>query len=190
MVANVDVDGEPIAATLTMTGREYAILAGPQPVSDARALDLVPEMLARGTLALPSFAEDDGAVPGSAAQGHVLGPPPQGAAEQGANAALYAAYTADLCLDILGSTTPIVIDGGFATNHAFAGLLATLRPGQEVKVSRSRDGTALGAGLLWRRFERTEPVNSVAVDTVAALPFTEDLRRAAQNWRALAHCDI
>ena len=28
MVANVDVDGSPIASTLTMTGREYAILAG------------------------------------------------------------------------------------------------------------------------------------------------------------------
>ena len=41
MVANVDVDGEPIASTLTMTGREYAILAGDKPVSDPAAQSIL-----------------------------------------------------------------------------------------------------------------------------------------------------
>ena len=189
MVANVDVDGQPIASTLTMTGREYAILAGSSPISDTRALELVPVLLARGTLPLPSFADDDGPVPGSAGKGYILGPQPENMAERGAVAALYAAFTADLCLDVLGSTTPIVIDGGFATNQAFASLLSTLRPQQKIKVSRSKDGTALGAGLLWRRFERKAPVESVTLDDITPLAFTHDLREAAKRWRSLSHCD-
>ena len=65
MVANVDVDGEPIASTLTMTGREYQILAGEPPVSDERAFDAIDHLIARGTIPVPSFVEDPGPVPHS-----------------------------------------------------------------------------------------------------------------------------
>ena len=185
MVANVDVDGEPIASTLTMTGREYAILAGDKPVSDSRALNLVPDILARGTIALPSFVDDDGAFPKSGGNGKITGPQPNSPEERGAVAALYAAFSANLCLDVLGSTTPIVIDGGFATNQAFGHLLAALRPNQPVSMSRSKDGTALGAGLLWRRFDRTAPVESVLTDHVPSIPVA-GLQEAAREWLALA----
>lgn len=62
MVANVDVDGEPVASTLTMTGREYQILAGDPPVSDDRAFNAVEGLIARGTIPVPSFVEDPGPV--------------------------------------------------------------------------------------------------------------------------------
>ncbi len=185
MVANVDVDGEPIASTLTMTGREYQILAGDPPISDERAFNEVERLIARGTIPIPSFVEDPGPVPNSGGKGRIIGPPPQNSEERGANAALYAAYVADLCLDVLGSTTPIVIDGGFATNPTFGMLLATLRPTQSVAMSRSKDGTALGAGLLWRRFERKELITSIILDPMAPVPIA-GLREAAQRWRALA----
>lgn len=185
MVANVDVDGEPVASTLTMTGREYAILAGNPAISDERALALVPEMIKRGTLPIPSFVEDDGAFPKSGSKGRIMGPLPTAHAERGAIAALYAAFTADLCLDALGSATPIVIDGGFATNLAFGRLVAALRPNQPVSMSRSKDGTALGAGLLWRRFQRREPIRSVIVDPVSANHMPH-LRETFLRWRALA----
>ncbi len=185
MVANVDVDGEPIASTLTMTGREYAMLAGDRPVSDARAIAAAAELIAQGTIALPAFVDDPGPFPGSGGKGVIIGPKPEGSAQQGALAALYAAFVADLCLDVLGSTTPIVVDGGFATNAAFGALLAALRPGQTVAMSRSKDGTALGAGLLWGRFGRSLPVNSVILDT-AEPAAVQGLREAAHRWRRLA----
>ncbi len=185
MVANVDVDGAPIASTLTMTGREYAILAGDHPISDARALQATAKLVAQRTMAIPSFVDDPGAFPGTAGKGFLLGPPPADEMEKGALAALYAAFVADLCLDVLGSTTPIVVDGGFASNVAFGALLAALRPHQSVFLSRSKDGTALGAGLLWQRFERTEPVPSVILDQ--ALPAeVPGLYDASQRWRVLA----
>jgi len=185
MVANVDVDGEPIASTLTMTGREYAILAGEHPVSDQRAYQAAAKLIAQGTLALPSFVEDPGPFAGSGGKGKIIGPAPVDEVERGALAALYSAFVADLCLDVLGSTTPIVIDGGFATNPAFGQLIATLRPAQPVAMSRSKDGTALGAGLLWQRFERKEPITSVTLDPMSPSPIA-GLREAALRWRALA----
>ena len=185
MVANVDVDGKPVASTLTMTGREYGILAGENPVSDSRALRAAAKLVAQGTLALPAFAEDPGPFPGSGGKGKIIGPHPLDEAEKGGLAALYAAFTADLCLEVLGSTTPIVVDGGFATNQAFGSLLAALRPNQSVVMSRSKDGTALGAALLWRRFERSQPVDNLALDST--VPFDIPGRReAAEKWRKMA----
>jgi hypothetical protein len=52
-------------------------------------------------------------------------------------------------------------------------------------MSRSKDGTALGASLLWRRFERQEPITSVTLDPISPEPIP-NLREAAQRWRALA----
>lgn len=184
MVANVDVDGEPIASTLTMTGREYQILAGEPPISDDRAFNVVERLVAQGTVPIPSFVEDPGPVPQSGGKGHIVGPPVNNAEERGAIASLYAAYVADLCLDVLGSTTPIVIDGGFASNSSFAKILLCLRPTQEVYVSQSKDGTALGAGLLWNRFQRAAPVNSVKLDRVETKP-SPLLITAAKNWKAM-----
>ena len=184
MVANVDVDGEPIASTLTMTGREYQLLAGDPPVSDDRAFDAVESLIKRGTIPVPSFVEDPGPIPHSGGKGHIVGPPPTTPEEQGALASLYAASVADLCLDVLGSTTPIVIDGGFATNVSFAKMLACLRPLQKVYVSQSKDGTALGAGLLWRRFQRKVPVTSVKLSYIETRPHSA-LRDATKKWKAM-----
>ena len=184
MVANVDVDGEPIASTLTMTGREYQLLAGDPPVSDDRAFDAVESLIARGTIPVPSFVEDPGPIPHSGGKGHIVGPPPRTPEEHGALASLYAASVADLCLDVLGSTTPIVIDGGFATNVSFAKMLACLRPSQKVYVSQSKDGTALGAGLLWRRFQRKVPVTSVKLSYIETRPHSA-LRDATKKWKAM-----
>jgi hypothetical protein len=87
---------------------------------------------------------------------------------------------------VLGSSKRIVIDGGFAANLPFARCLAALRPAQGISVSQSRDGTALGAALLWRRFARTHPVSSVMLETV--IPLNEGgvdvptLHTAYRSW--------
>jgi len=184
MVSNVDIDGEIVASTLTMTGREYALIAGPEPASDDAVLAALPGLIARGTLPLPSFGPHDGLFRGSGRRGRFVGPPPAGAAEANAAAALYAALTASACLDALGSRGPIVVDGGFAANIAFGRLLAALRPGQPVSLSHSPHGTALGAGLLWGRFSRKAPVT---IPLVTAEPLIlPGLRDAAARWARLA----
>lgn len=186
MVANVDVDGGPVASTLTMAGREYQLITGDAPqVADAAVLAAAGDLIARNTLALPSFGADDGLFPGSANKGRITGLPPQNAAEKRALGALYVAFTAHACLDALESRDkPVIIDGGFATNLPFARLLAALRPGQRVQTSHSRDGTALGAALLWKKAERKGPVTSVRLEAVTGAQ-VPGLAEAALVWAGL-----
>src|SRR5467141_50858 len=169
MVLNIDVDGENVPSTLTMTGREYELIRREKCAADAAVLATLPTLVARGTLAVPSFIGEDGLLPGAAHRGRVVGPAPETPAEWQALAVLYAAFSANRCLDALGSSKRIIIDGGFAANLPFARCLAALRPSQRVFVSQSRDGTALGAALLWRRFARTLPVSSVVLEAVTPL---------------------
>jgi sugar (pentulose or hexulose) kinase len=141
-------------------------------------------------LALPSFTGDDGLFPGAAHRGRIIGPPPETPAEWQGLAVLYAAFSANRGLDALGSSKRIVIDGGFAANLPFARCLAALRPSQHVSVSQSRDGTALGAALLWRRFARTLPVSSVVLEAVTPLGEAgfdkPGLSAAYQSWIAFS----
>jgi len=184
MVGNIDVDGEPIASTLTMTGREYSIIDARSGATDDEALQVVGALLERGILATPSFVDHDGCAPGSAQRGAVHGAPPKSPAERRALASLYAALTADECLNALQARAPVVIDGGFADNLGFARLLAGLRPNQPIFASRSRDGTALGAALLWQRAQRSEPVRTVEVSAIK--PFHHPgLAAAAKRWPTL-----
>jgi sugar (pentulose or hexulose) kinase len=185
MVLNIDVDGENVPSTLIATGREYDLIGRDHDASDAAVLAALPSLLALGTLALPSFVGDDGLFPGAAHRGRIIGPLPETPAEWQGLAVLYAAFSANRCLDALGSTKRIVIDGGFAANLPFARALAALRPSQSVSVSQSRDGTALGAALLWRRFSRTIPVSSVVLEAVTPLGEDEckrSLSAAYQSW--------
>ncbi len=169
MVLNIDVDGENVPSTLTMTGREYDLIRKENSASDAAVLAALPKLVAQGSLALPSFVGDDGLFPGAAHRGRIIGPAPETPAEWQGLAVLYAAFSANRCLDTLGSSKRIIIDGGFAANLPFARALAALRPAQDVSVSQSRDGTALGAALLWRRFARRLPVSSVVLEAVTPL---------------------
>jgi sugar (pentulose or hexulose) kinase len=190
MVLNIDVDGENVPSTLIATGREYDLIRREHNAADAAVLAALPTLLAQGTLALPSFVGDDGLFPGSAHRGRIIGPLPETPAEWQALAVLYAAFSANRCLDALGSSKRVVIDGGFAANLPFARCLAALRPSHSVSVSQSRDGTALGAALLWRRFSRALPVSSVVLEAVT--PLGEDggefgtLSAAYQSWIAFS----
>jgi sugar (pentulose or hexulose) kinase len=186
MVLNIDVDGENAPSTLIATGREYDLIRGEDRATDAAVLAALPTLLSRGTLALPSFSGDDGLFPGAAHRGRVIGLPPETPAERQALAVLYAAFSANRCLDALESSKRIVIDGGFAANLSFARCVATLRASQSVWVSQSPHGTALGAALLWRRFSRKLPVSSVVLEAVQSLSndgfYPRDLSAAYQSW--------
>jgi sugar (pentulose or hexulose) kinase len=190
MVLNIDVDGGNVPSTLIMTGREYDLIRKENHAPDAAVCAAMPDLIARKSLALPSFAADDGLFPGTANRGRIVGPKPETSAEWQALAVLYAAFSANRCLDKLGSSNHIVIDGGFAANLPLARALAALRPSQRIFVSRSRDGTALGAALLWRRFARSGPVSSVALEAVTPLGETAvdraSLAAAYQSWTAFS----
>jgi sugar (pentulose or hexulose) kinase len=91
---------------------------------------------------------------------------------------------ANVGLELMRSRSPIVIDGSFAENPLFCGLLAALRPGQRVAVSIEREGTALGAALLWGWAERQAPA-PLELRPVEPLEVS-GLQAYADRWRAEA----
>ncbi|NML34475.1 FGGY-family carbohydrate kinase [Paraburkholderia antibiotica] len=144
MLANVDAWGRPIACARFMGGREFSVLnAGP--AGDCSWGDIA-TLVARRTLALPSFAPLGG--PWPERRGEIRGPQPSSPHESYALATLYTALVTDDCLTRLKSSGQIVIEGAFTANRHFAALLATLRPEQAVWVSEDRSGTTGGAYLL------------------------------------------
>jgi len=143
-LANVDVEGRPVATARFMGGREYAAIAGapgnPDPASLAR-------VIASGAMALPCFAGPGAGGPFAARHGEIRGD--IASADRPALATLYVALMSDLMLTRLGVTAgDLVVEGGFAANPSYAALLAAFRPSQPVFAGSDAAGTARGAALL------------------------------------------
>ena len=168
MVANTDLKGRPVACTRFMGGREYAEVAGEDGLLVTPEFEDAARLIARGTMALPSFTDSGGPFPGTGARGRVVGPAPETPHERAALASLYVALMIAVDLELLEADGDVIIDGSFADNRLFAGLLAALRPNVSIAISRERDGTALGAASLWGwprtiRLD-TEPVRTQTIN--------------------------
>ncbi len=154
---NADVEGRPLSGALTMGGREFAALAGDSSQQGAE-LGEVGDLVAAGTMALPSFAEHDALFPERAGKGRIIGPKPQSASRQRALALLYVALTTDACLDALGDNNLAILDGSFVSDPLYPALVAALRPGRRTVYTTQRYGTAAGAALLAGHGARTKRV--------------------------------
>jgi sugar (pentulose or hexulose) kinase len=152
MLANTNALGQPVACMRFMGGREFAAIAGDQPAT-CSYLQLE-QLIARGTMALPCFAETGGPFAGRA--GSIEGRAPVDAGERFALATLYCVLMTDYCLDALGARGPITVEGSFTANPWFGPLLAGLRPQQALSYSDDASGTTCGAWLLRYR-EATPP---------------------------------
>ncbi len=183
MTWNADMAGEPLTGMLAMGGREFAAIAGagPDRPADQRALE---RLLAAGTMALPSFAFDNGPFPGSAGRGRIVGPAAEGPAERRALALLYVALLTDACLDLMGRAATTVLDGSFVKDPLYPALAAALRPGRETLFSADAYGTAAGAALLAAHETRIGPA-PVSLETPNALQIP-GLDAYRKRWRDLA----
>jgi sugar (pentulose or hexulose) kinase len=149
MLANCDVFGAAVPCMRFMGGREFGALAGERPASFSAAD--VERLIGQQTMALPCFAETGGPFAGQA--GRVAGPMPQNDAERAALATLYVVLMTDHCLQALGASGRVVVEGSFTVNPWFGPLLAGLADGRDVAVSDDGSGTTCGAWLLeaWGR---------------------------------------
>jgi hypothetical protein len=120
MLANVDVDGRLVPTARFMGGRDYEAWMG-----EALGEPGDPALLPRA----------------AAAADWTRLPPPLRAAR----AALELARRTDRALGLIAAEGPILIEGRFAADPAFAAALARLRPGQPVYRSALTDGVAAGA---------------------------------------------
>lgn len=179
MLANVDVFSAPVATARFMGGREYAAIAGPENAVPSFA-DLE-HLVANGIMALPGFADAGGPFPGRAGRIIGAGNRPLSPGERAALASVYVALVTDVVLDLLGNSETVVIDGPFAGNALYTGILKVLRPSANISISSMASGTAAGALALV--LGKSTPASMAANQTVAALP-VEGLIEYRIAWRA------
>jgi sugar (pentulose or hexulose) kinase len=178
MLANVTVDGEPVATIRFMGGREYDVISG-QARQDVSA-EMLQRAIARDQMALPSFAAGG---PFQAHAGRLVGPAPESAADRAAIATLYVAMMTAESLDLVSSAGDIIIDGGLALNGALCATLAALRPEQSLYRNTNAEGTAMGAAALAFRALGRMSVFPRNIDRVE--PWTlPDLAGYYARWRA------
>ena len=177
MLANCDVFGDAVPCIRFMGGREFGAIAGERP-APFTAED-VERLIARGTMALPCFAETGG--PFAGRLGRVEGAVPQTDAERAALATLYVVLMADHCLLALGASGRVVVEGAFTVNPWFGPLLAGLAEDRDVTVSDDGSGTTCGAWLL-------DAWGSKAESAVAPVPAWSPAgwRAYRDAWRAKA----
>ncbi|PQO98741.1 L-fuculose kinase [Massilia phosphatilytica] len=144
MLANTNALGQAVACMRFMGGREFGKLAGAKPVPCG--FEDIERLVARGTLALPCFAKTGGPFAGRV--GSIVGSLPTGARERYALATLYCVLMTNYCLDALGATGPLAVEGSFTANPWFGPLLAALRPQQSVSYSDDASGTTCGGWML------------------------------------------
>jgi sugar (pentulose or hexulose) kinase len=171
---NVSARGEPVPSARFMGGREYEMIrAGHSaPASDADIL----EILESQTMLMPAVEPLTGPFQGKAMRwiGQEPGP---GTGARIAALSFYLAMMTDACLRLTGASGPTIVEGPFANNAEFMGMLeiATERP---VLRNQSATGTSIGAALLIGK--------SDALSTPIPIDHPENatLRHAyAANWR-------
>jgi sugar (pentulose or hexulose) kinase len=188
--SNTDVFGRPVASCRFYGGRELEILAQGAPAESAD-IATVSKLVRRGTMALPSFTNSGGPVPNSGGSGRLEGPPPETPQERASLAALYCALMVNESLKAIDSRNDVIIDGPFAHNRVFVGLLALLRlsyvsANRRVLVSEIKEGTTAGAACLALMPDGLLPNLPLALEEVAPFALPE-LAAYAAAWRKRAY---
>lgn len=182
---NSDFEGNTVGGALTMGGREFSHVVGPD-WNGARAdAATLARLVARETMALPSFGNDAGQFPGSAGRGRIVGPLPETQAERTALAVLYSALLTVRCAEELGPGARLILDGTFLQEPLFARVVAALRPGMTTELSRDTAGVAAGAALLAGHTARDRPA-PLWLEPAPTDPRLPDLTEYAARWRAAA----
>jgi hypothetical protein len=145
MLANVDVFANPIPCARFMAGREFEFLTAAANDAGSATLADASRVMRANSFALPAFSKSGGPFPGRA--GEIVNAPSQGVA-QGALASLYCALVTDLCLDNLGASGELVIEGRYVQDAVFIEALSHFRSQQTLRISDDDTGTVRGATRL------------------------------------------
>jgi sugar (pentulose or hexulose) kinase len=142
-LVNVNALGAPVPSARFMGGREFSLLTEGQPGTWTE--DDAGAVLARRTLLLPSTQQGSGPFPNHAATW--LSAEGIDAGQRFAAISFYLALMTATCLELIGADGPTTVEGPFARNRLFVGMLAA-GTARSVIASEAATGTSIGAALL------------------------------------------
>ncbi|AZO49103.1 MAG: carbohydrate kinase [Mesorhizobium sp.] len=142
-LVNVNALGDPVPSARFMGGREFSLLTDGQ--SQDWSEDDIAAVLAGRTLLLPSTQQGSGPFPLRQAQW--LNADGTSGGERFVAISFYLALMTAACLELIGGDGPTTVEGPFARNRLFTGMLAAAT-GRTVIASEAATGTSIGAALL------------------------------------------
>ena len=187
IVANKSIFGNTIACCRFFGGKEFEILAGAA-AQATPSLQHVQALIENNTLALPSFTDSGGPMPGTGGKGQIFGPAIASPEAQASLAILYCALMVSESLDAISSKGDIIVDGPFSQNEVFLSVLAGLRASQKILASAVRDGTAAGAACLALMPDGILPNIPVALRQILPAKLN-GLKPYQMLWQSLSRSD-
>jgi sugar (pentulose or hexulose) kinase len=180
IVSSVDIFSRRVACCRFFGGKEFEIVSNGIAGALA-AMEATASLVSRNVMALPSFTDSGGPVPGTANQGRIMGDL-NSDAERASLASLYCALMVSESLDAIQSKATIIVDGPFSQNMVFLALLAALRPRQKIMASSLKEGTAAGTACLALMPDGVLP--HIEIEMHAIKPAPIDLMSYQSAWRA------
>ncbi|SMP16480.1 FGGY-family carbohydrate kinase [Shimia sagamensis] len=139
---NVNALGQPVPSARFMGGREYEIIRNG---SDATPTDQDRDLVhSNQIMLLPSVVTESGPFPGQRMQWTV---PPETDGQRIYALSLYLALMTECCLELTAGGETTIVEGPFARNSDYLGMLNLLRAGH-VEAALSQTGTSVGAAML------------------------------------------
>jgi L-fuculokinase len=155
MLANVDVNGNPVPCARFMGGREFEKIcqltgvATDEPVTQESIQAIIDDSV----FAVPPFEVGSGPFRQAAATKHLTGEVNSGTSL----ATIYLALMVDYELELLNAKGPILFGSASQKNPLLCQLLAQLRPLQQVFMSNDNASTIKGAWSLTRKRKKLLP---------------------------------
>ena len=174
---NVNALGDPVPSARFMGGREFELLSdgAEVPAGD----DAVRSVIERGIMLLPSVQQGSGPFPSARSRwiGEPVGP------ERAIAVSFYLALMTATCLELIGADGQTIIEGPFALNGHYCGMLqaATGRP--VLPQAGQATGTSIGAALLASAAPQAPAHDAARTDAPAGW------RRYADAWTTAAGQD-
>ncbi len=178
-LVNVDIHGQPVPTARWMGGREIEA----QIELDTRRIDIrpdqpallaaVPQVLAAGSMALPSFAPGFGSYPQF--EGRWINQPEDWIVRRSATC-LYAALVTASSLELIGTCETLLVEGRFAEAEVFVRALTSLRPGLAVYTANAHNDVSFGALRL------LDPTLKPQGQLTRVQPLDHDITAYAKGW--------
>ncbi|WP_208755704.1 FGGY-family carbohydrate kinase [Sinorhizobium fredii] len=142
---NVNALGDPVPSARFMGGRAFSMLVGDNPPAASAGAEA--RVLAEGYMLLPSVPSGSGPFP-SAEPRWTVNEDNLTPAERLAAVSFHLSLMTATCLDLIGASGEIVVEGPFAANSAYVRMLAAATGRPVLANCLSSTGTSLGAACL------------------------------------------
>lgn len=179
---NVSALGTPVASARFMGGREYDIISegsNCEPSDEDMA-----RVLQNSIMLLPAVVPDAGPFRGKEAYWYEESPP-AGTGLREAALGFYLALVTRRCLELIGHSGSVIVEGPFAKNRCFLMMLEAVMDAN-IEAVVSATGTSKGAAILFQE-EKLSEVSSASTRFSCKNPLAQQMRNYAQKWAHLAN---